>query len=123
MAKLPYGSGLRRMACLRLRVKDLDLPNVRSSGAMAKAGRSDNKAARKPDPTLQAHRSHVQRYRRTIARKGGPVIDRRAGTQVSACRPAVDLAICSFLPTVCRKTSAPASPGGITRARVVGKRL
>jgi site-specific recombinase XerD len=39
MAQLLYGSGLRLMECVRLRVKDLDLPRAQITVRDAKGGK------------------------------------------------------------------------------------
>jgi integron integrase len=75
MAKLLYGSGLRLMECLRLRVKDLDFAQrqiiVRDGKGMA------DRVTMLPESLiipLQEHLSHVKRiHAQDVAQKVGPV--------------------------------------------------
>ena len=75
MAKLLYSSGLRLMACLRLRVKDLDFAHrqiiVRDGNGM------EDRVMMLPESLigpLQAHVSHVKRvHAQDVAQGVGPV--------------------------------------------------
>jgi site-specific recombinase XerD len=97
MAKLLYGGGLRLMECLRLRVKDLDFAQrqiiVRDGKGM------EDRVTMLPESLiipLQEHVAHVKRiHAQDVAPKGWPgLCTMCAGAQVSARRPALDLAIC-----------------------------
>jgi hypothetical protein len=114
MAKLLFGGGLRLMECRRLRVKDLDFAQrqiiVRD---WQRHGGSGHHAARKPDQPSPG--TSLARQTITCARcrsKGRPgLFTVCAGTQVSACRPALDLAIrLSIRPSVERSTDGDHPP-------------
>jgi integrase len=52
MATLLYGAGLRLMECCRLRVKDIDVPRIKSLFEAAKATRTAIRRFRWPSRTL-----------------------------------------------------------------------
>jgi integrase len=75
MAKVLYGTGLRLMACLRLRVKDLDVAQ-RQSIVRDGTGLDDRVTMRPASLVvpLQEHLSRVQRLRaHDVAQRVAPV--------------------------------------------------
>jgi len=58
MAQILYGSGLRIMECLRLRIKDIDFENHRIIIFDGKGG--DDRATMLPDSLIPALRKHIQ---------------------------------------------------------------
>ena len=76
MAKLLYGSGLRLMECLRLRVKDLDFAQRRVIVRQGKG--SKDRITTLPDsivPPLLDHLQHVQRLHRRDAETGSGSVE------------------------------------------------
>ena len=71
MAKLLYGSGLRLMECLRLRVKDLDIPRHQIT---VRSGKGDkDRVTVLPEeliPQLKVHLARVQRLHQTDILEG-----------------------------------------------------
>ncbi len=75
MAKLLYGSGLRLMECLRLRVKDLDFPR---HAVIVRDGKGEeDRVTILPDTLIEPLREHLQRIKRLheedLARGNGSV--------------------------------------------------
>ena len=96
MAKLLYGSGLRLMDCLRLRVKDLDFERRAIIVREGKGGQ--DRVTVLPDSFIPALQEHLQRVKALHDHGPGPRLwlglpARCPGAQVPPCRPGVGLAV------------------------------
>ena len=96
VASLLYGSGLRLLECLELRVKDVDFEQKEIRLRQGK-GRKD-RVAPLPEacaPKLQEHLGRVRALLETDLREGygGVLLPERAGTKVPECGTRVGLAV------------------------------
>jgi integrase len=111
MAELLYGSGLRLMECLRLRVKDIDFGYNRITVRDGKGLRE--RVALLPRQIQRSLRAHLERikelHQQDLGGGGGKSLFAiRAETEISQRRKGLDLAICV--------------PGGKTIARPAFRR-
>ena len=106
MAALLYGTGMRLMECIRLRVKDIDFA-YRQIVVRDGKGQKDRVVPlpQRPVETLQQHLETVKRFHQADLPAGiwGRVSAARAGTEVSAGAQGMGLAVClPQRPTVSR---------------------
>ena len=97
MAKLLYGSGLRLMECLRLRVKDIDFGYNRITVRDGKGLRE--RVALLPRQIQRSLRAHLERIKELHQQDlgggcGKSLFAIRAETEISQRRKGLDLAIC-----------------------------
>lgn len=96
IAKLLYGTGLRIMEAMRLRVKDIDF--TRNTIIVREAKGNKDRAVMLPATLVEPLRAQLARANarwardRAAGREGG-VLASRAGAQVPACRAVVGMAL------------------------------
>lgn len=118
MAQLLYGSGLRLMECLRLRVKDLDFDRRQ---IIVREGKGlKDRVTMLPDALMEPLQIHLARVRQLhiedLEKGHGTVylpfaLERK---YPNANREWREAGSTSSLPAVCPPTRAPRKPGGIT---------
>ena len=97
MVHLLYGSGLRLLECLRLRIKDIDFGyrqiTVRESKGMRERVTLLPERLVRP---LQAHLARIKEvHRQDLVRRGRRGLSaHRPAPQISKCRTRMDLAVC-----------------------------
>ena len=95
-AKLLYGSGLRLLECLRLRVKDLDFE--RRAIIVRDTKGNEDRVTMLPDSVIEPLKEHLLRVKRLhqedLAKGYGAVyLPDALGSEVPQCQPRMDLAV------------------------------
>jgi integrase len=127
MAKLLYGSGLRLMECVRLRVKDVDFAQHQ---IVVRDGKGEqDRITMLPDSLIAPLQEHLQRvkqlHKRDLAQGQGAVylpyaLDRKYPNASHEWREAGNMC---FPPTACHKTHALARRAATTWMKVIYKGL